>query len=248
MAKSLIDSVYDIYLRKSGKGQLYEVPITVEENGESRTEDIYVWAISVEQAEQRAVELAREMSFRQIQKEKDKYMGVLLPKKHYKPKSVLGAIASPMKVWKDPVYKKGASNIFSSSGYKAGTMTRLSISHLFKHSLPNGDTESLTFEYLSKAIKVNIFSIFIWIGLTILGVLFLVLGFSAVGQDRFFFSWLNPFMVAGVACLLLGLLATFKSVKDYFWIIRRMDILEMESNEEAEVIPFHDKGEEDKDG
>ena len=33
MSKSLIDGIYDIYLQKTGKGQEYEVPICMDDNG-----------------------------------------------------------------------------------------------------------------------------------------------------------------------------------------------------------------------
>jgi len=226
MARSLIDGIYDIYLQKTGKGQEFEVPICIEDHGTVHELPVRVWAKDAKEAEERAIARAHTISFDQNQSIEQKSMGLVLPKEHYKPKGIARTITSPIAVWRDPVYKRAWSNIFGAVGYRAGTMTKLSISELKQQVTDVNESVEVNRDYLIRALKVNIISIFIWIGFFILGVVFMLLGFHPGNEDRFVITWLNPYIVASIVCLLIGSLAVYKTVRDYKWIIRKLQELE----------------------
>ncbi len=228
MARSLIDGIYDVYLQKTGKGQEYEVPICIEEQGTVHEMPVRVWAKNEKEAEERAIALAHTISFDRNQSIEQKSMGLVLPKDHYKPKGVARTIVSPIAVWRDPVYKKAWSNIFGAVGYRVGTMTKLSISELKRQVTEVNESSEINKDYLVRALKVNIISIFIWVGFFILGIVFMMLGFHPGNAGRFVITWLNPYLVASVVCLFVGTLAVYKTVRDYIWIINKLDEIEQQ--------------------
>jgi hypothetical protein len=235
MARSLIDGIYDVYLQKTGYGQEYDVPICIEEHGSVRKLPIRVWAKNEKEAEERAIARAHTISFKRNQSLEQKSMGLVLPKEHYKPKGVVRTIVSPIAVWRDPVYKKAWSNIFGAVGYRVGTMTKLSISELKKQVTEVNESGDVNRDYLIQSLKVNIVSIFIWVGFSILGAVFLVLGFHPGNVGRFVISWLNPYIVAGVMCFFVGTLAVYKTVRDYIWIIKKIDEIEKQLLDEENL-------------
>jgi hypothetical protein len=232
MARSLIDGIYDVYLQKTGNGQEYEVPICIEEHGSVRKVPIRVWAKNEKEAEERAIARAHTISFNRNQSLEQKSMGLVLPKEHYKPKGVARTIVSPIAVWRDPVYKKAWSNIFGAVGYRVGTMTKLSISELKRQVTEVNESGDINRDYLIRALKVNIISIFIWVGFSIMGVVFLMLGVHPGNAGRFVISWLNPYIVASAVCLVVGTLAVYKTVRDYIWIIKKIDEIQQLLDEE----------------
>lgn len=233
MARSLIDGIYDLYLQRSGNGSQYDVPIHIRDGSNIEELEIRVWARSPAEAEERALALAHTMDYKRRQGIHDKSLGVILPKEHYKPKGVLRTISSPIAVWRDPVYKKGASNILNNVGYKAGTMFRLSVKGLLKVITGTNEESSLSKEYLEKVLRVNIVSFFIWIAFSLIGLMFLALGFSSGHEGKFVISWLNQYRIAGIVCIIIGVLALTKTFKDYLWITRRLQELD-DSGEELD--------------
>lgn len=225
MARSLIDGVYDLYLQRSGKGQLYEVPIHIKQDDRLEEIPITVWAKNEREAEERALAQAQNLEHRGKESIEQRSMGLVLPRSHYKPKSTFKAATSPFAVWRDPVYKKGLSNVFRPMGYRFGTMTRLSIRDL-KQQMQTAPTDAEpTKGYLTKALKVNIVSLFIWVGLSIIGLVFLLLGFHPGNAGRFVLDWLNPYIAAGIMCLFVGGVAVFKTCRDYRWIVHKLETI-----------------------
>jgi len=231
MARSLIDGIYDNYLKHTSKGQEYEVPIVVAENSTNRKILVHVWAKNTAEAEERGIAHAHTLTYKHNQKlnTERRSMGVLLPLEHYKPKGIVSAIASPFAVWRDPVYKKAMANISGSVGYRAGTMARLSIEGLMGQTGNINNDDTVTEEFLTQALKVNIISIFIWTGLLIVGILFLLLGLNFENEEKFVISWLNPYIIASIVSILIGVLAIYKTVRDYNWIIMELDNIEQQA-------------------
>jgi len=232
MARSLIDGAYDLYLQKSGNGSQFDVPIHIRENGNIEEISIRVWAKDSREAEERALAKAHSIDFSKQQKIQDKSLGVILPVDHYKPSGIYRTVTSPFAVWRDPVYKKGAKNILNGSVYKAGTMTKLSFKGLMR-VFTNSDTdEDLTREYLEKAHRVNIITFFIWLGFSLVGLMFLLLGFHPGYEDRFIISWLNQYIISGIVCISVGTIAVIKTYKDYQWISNKLNEYEDIAEEE----------------
>lgn len=236
MARSLIDGMYDLYLKSSGKGTLYEVPIHIQEDHGIREVQVRVWALNEKEAEERAVAHAHTMEFKRTENIQQRSLGLVLPRSHYKPKGITRTITSPFAVWRDPVYKKGFSNIFGAIGYRFGTMTKLSIKELKKQADSSGEQPILDASYLTNALKVNIISIFIWAGLFVLGVVFLMLGLHPGNEGRFVITWLNPYLLASCVCIGIGLIAEYKTITDYFWIVRNLNEFDREEQRNEDEI------------
>jgi|TARA_R110002072_G_scaffold301723_1_gene482181 hypothetical protein len=228
MSKSLIDGIYDIYLQKTGKGQEYEVPICMDDNGTIKEIQIRVWAKNPKEAEERALSKAYSISFKEHQSIEQKSLGLVLPRDHYKPKGIAKTMTSPIAVWRDPVYKKALSNVFGAAGYRVGTMTKLSISELKKQVTSVNENIEINSDYLLNALRVNIISLFIWVGVAFMGVIFLFLGFHPGNEGKFIISWLNPYIVASIVCLFIGFLASYKTIKDYWWITQKLEEIEQQ--------------------
>jgi hypothetical protein len=230
MPRSLIDLCYDLYLQKTNKGILFEVPICIRTEHGVEESIVSVWAKDEREAEERALLHASESEYRKSEGIQQKSLGVVLPKSHFKPKGFFRTVTSPVAVWRDPVYKKGLTNIFGSNGYRFGLMTKLSISGL-KRNLFSPDASTIfNRKHLTDALWVNIVSMFIWASLIVLGIVFLILGFESMGKDRFVINWLNPYFVACIVCFFVGSIAEIKTVKDYFWIVKTLDKIEDEDN------------------
>jgi len=225
MSRNLLDTIYDGYLNLSKKGKVFEVPIHhINDDGEEEfLKTVQVWAKDETQAEMRALSLAIRQDRERQQSMHDKSLGLVMPKEYYQPKGFWRKLTSPFAVWRDPVYKKGASSVVGTAGYKVSSMTRSAISHMLKTVRANNNDGAMDKASLEKALKVIIISIFLWVGLSILGLIFFIIGLDQNIANKFYLKWLNPFLVAGVVCLLLGGLATFRSIRDYKWTIRVLD-------------------------
>ncbi|MFA0809402.1 hypothetical protein [Microbulbifer epialgicus] len=224
-ARSLIDGFYDFYLIRSGKGILYEVPIVIESGNTTEECNITVWAASENEAEERAIAYAHSIQIKKSEKIQDRTLGLILPLSYYKPKGFKRTLTSPIAFWRDPVYKKGYANMFGAIGYRFGMMTKLSISDLKKNVLSSNQETEVSLKSVTSALKVNIVSIFIWASLLIMGVLFLFLGIHPGYKDKFVISWLNPYLVSSVVCFTVGFIAEYKTMKDYKWLISKLDEL-----------------------
>lgn len=213
MSVTLIDTLYNNYLKFSKKGDLFEVPVTFKsnENDEGETINLHVWATSEEEAEERAARQAQSMEKKKNRTLQEKTLGVILPVSHYKPRKITQA----WKLWKDPCYQKAKQDVFAPSGYTAGTMIKLSIASILNQNKGEDSTPKVNTQFLIKAFKVNIITFFIWTSLVVIGLFFSILGFLYFGSDKFFLSWINPYIIAACVCLFIGFVNLTKTYRDH---------------------------------
>lgn len=212
MLELLINLIYDKYLKKTGRGEQFDVPVTNHDKGTTHT--IRVWAKSAHEAEMRAIDKAF-MHERNGTLKPDKTLGLLQGKDFYKPKSVKQAITSPIAVWRDPIYKNAVAGLTNNAGYKSGTMLKGAVHELKdvlkKRASPDGN---LSIQDLKKYEKNSLVTVFIWLGMLPIGLVFLYSGITMPDYTGSFFH-INQQIVAGVVLTALGVLGFISTVLDY---------------------------------
>lgn len=208
-----VNAIYDLFLKFTGLGQLYEVPVTDNNTGEEVV--LIVWAKNPKQAEIRAVDkavfLTRKGGFPGLY-EAAKSLGVIQDQKYYKPKGVIHAATSPFAVWRDPVWKNGRKNVFNNAGHKSGTMLKVALSELKDVTDRNQEQDKeITPEQLKRYASNNIMSLAIWFGMLPVGGVFLFAGLTNTNDN----SLINQPVVAGIVLLLIGCAGILKGIIDY---------------------------------
>lgn len=225
--RNLINSGYDAFLKKTGKGELYDVIIQDSSDDTAKDVVVSVWAKSEAEAGKRALDQVASMKYEaneHLKQHSDNAESTLLKK----------TIKFPFFFWKTPIYKKAVDGAINPSGYRSGAIVKLSIKDLrqtveFEKNKKNYN--DLSKKDLAAVLKVNIFSTFVWAGLIVFGVVFLLLAVSG-NESTFVFSWLSPYVIAGFACFGVGGLYVYQSVRDYFRIIHKLE--DMDRNESRE--------------
>lgn len=212
MLELLINLIYDKYLKKTGRGEQFDVPVTNHDKGTTHT--IQVWAKNATEAESRAVDKAF-MLEKNGNLKLDHSLGLIQGSDFYKPKSVKQAVTSPIAVWRDPIYKNAAAGVTNNGGYRSGSMLKGALAELKdvvkKRSTPDG---VLTYQDLKRIERNNIITAFIWIGIIPIGLVFLYAGYLTPSYEGKYIS-INQHIIAGSVLTILGVLAFISTVLDY---------------------------------
>ena len=175
---SIIDTLYDTYLRTSGRGDVYLVPVTNSEDGISQ--EIRVWATSETEAQERAIKKAVTIHRNHRRSISDRTFGTYLGADNYKPKSTLSAISAPIKVWHDPVYSKLKPSVTNPANVPSGSFIKASANALTSGNSSH-DEGRISKSKLVKAVNINVLSLFCWLSLIVIG---MAAGYTAIFKDE----------------------------------------------------------------